>query len=110
MTKIQDRLNELGIELPKLYKPKFSYIPVNQTGKLLYLSGLDCRKNGELIYEGKLSSDLTIEQGQEAARQVIINSLSVLNDYLGDLNDRPLVERSIHRDLTKQNPWSVKLP
>lgn len=86
MKTIQNRLEELGIELPSSSKPQFSYIPVSQTGKLLYLSGMDCRKNGELIYEGKLGKDLTIEQGQEAARQVIINCLGVLNDYLGDLN------------------------
>ncbi len=85
MKTIKNRLKELGIDLPKPTKPEFSYIPVNQTGNLLYLSGMDCRKNGKLIYEGKLGKDLTIEQGQEAARQVIINSLGVLQEYLGDL-------------------------
>lgn len=86
MSIIHNRIKELGIELPQPSKPKFSYVPINRTGNLLYLSGLDCRKNGELIYEGKLGKDLTVEQGQEAARQVIINSLGVLNDYLGDLD------------------------
>ncbi|WP_203333678.1 RidA family protein [Planococcus beigongshangi] len=85
MSAVQKRLDKLGIELSKPSNPKFSYVSVNQVGNLLYLSGLDCRKNGELIFEGKLGKDLTIEQGQEAARQVIINGLSVLHDYLGDL-------------------------
>ncbi|MET3507348.1 RidA family protein [Halalkalibacter oceani] len=85
MSTIQKRLKELGIELSNPSSPKFSYVSVNQIGNLLYLSGLDCRKNGELIMEGKLGEELTIEQGQEAARQVIINALSVLNNYLGDL-------------------------
>jgi enamine deaminase RidA (YjgF/YER057c/UK114 family) len=38
------------------------------------------------MYEGKVGSDLTIEQGQEAARQVIINCLAVMKSYLGDLD------------------------
>lgn len=38
------------------------------------------------MYEGKLGNEITIEQGQEAARQTIINCLAVLKTYLGDLD------------------------
>jgi enamine deaminase RidA (YjgF/YER057c/UK114 family) len=86
MSKIEARLKELNIELPPIGEPRFSYIPCNRTGNLLYLSGQDCRINGVLMYEGKVGSDLTIEQGQEAARQVIINCLAVMKSYLGDLD------------------------
>jgi len=82
---IKERLEKMGIELPKPGKPKFSYIPVRQTGNLVYLSGMDCRLEGELIYKGKLGRDLTTEQGKEAARQTMINILAVLQEYLGDL-------------------------
>ncbi|MFB5676393.1 RidA family protein [Paenibacillus terreus] len=83
---IQERLKELNIELEPASVPKFSYVPVTQTGNLLYTSGHDCRKNGELILAGKLGAELTIEQGQEAARRCVINILSSLQAYLGDLN------------------------
>jgi enamine deaminase RidA (YjgF/YER057c/UK114 family) len=86
MALIEHRLQELGITLSPTPAPRFSYIPCNQTGNLIYLSGQDCRLNGKLLYEGKLGSDLTIEQGQEAARQTIINCLSVMKGYLGDLD------------------------
>jgi len=86
MSKIEQRLQELGITLPVPGEPKFSYIPCNQTGNLVYTSGQDCRIDGELMYTGKLGTDLTIEQGQEAARQTIINCLSVLKAHLGDLD------------------------
>ncbi|QHW31909.1 RidA family protein [Paenibacillus rhizovicinus] len=86
MSVIENRLKELGIELPAVGKPKFSYIPANQTGNLLYLSGQDCRIDGVLMFEGKLGSELTIEQGQQAARQVIINCLAVMKHHLGDLD------------------------
>ncbi|TDF93019.1 RidA family protein [Paenibacillus piri] len=86
MSIIETRLKELNIELPPVGEPRFAYIPCNRTDNLLYLSGQDCRINGVLMHEGKVGSDLTIEQGQEAARQVIINCLAVMKDYLGDLD------------------------
>jgi enamine deaminase RidA (YjgF/YER057c/UK114 family) len=86
MTIIENRLKELGVSLSIPLKPKFSYVSVNQVDNLLFLSGMDCRVNGELIYEGKIGDKLTIEQGQEAARQTAINIISVLKDYLGDLD------------------------
>ncbi|MBS4218625.1 RidA family protein [Bacillus sp. FJAT-49711] len=86
MSKIEEKLQELGITLPVPGEPKFSYIPCNQTGNLVYTSGQDCRIDGELMYTGKLGADLNIEQGQEAARQTIINCLAVLKAHLGDLD------------------------
>ncbi|MBD2869361.1 RidA family protein [Paenibacillus arenilitoris] len=86
MSTIERRLLELGIELPPSPEPRFTYVPCRQTGNLIYLSGQDCRINGELMYEGKLGRELTIEQGQEAARQTIINCLAVMKGYLGDLD------------------------
>lgn len=87
MGQIEQRLQQLGIELPEAGEPKFSYIPSRRTGNLVYTSGMDCRINGVLMYEGKLGSDLTIEQGQEAARQVIINALAVIKHELGTLDN-----------------------
>ena len=86
MGQVDQQLIKLGIELPAAAKPRFSYIPCNQTGNLLYLSGQDCRVNGVLLYEGKLGQELTIEQGQQAAHQTIINLLAVMKEYLGDLD------------------------
>lgn len=86
MSQIEKRLAELGITLPELPEPKFLYKTVNQTGNLIYTSGFDCRIDGVLMYEGKVGSDLTIEQGQEAARQVVINLLAAMKQYLGDLD------------------------
>lgn len=86
MSKIEQRLQELGITLPPSPVPLFTYVPCKRTGNLLYLSGQDCRVNGKLAYEGKLGAELTIEQGQDAARLTIINCLAVLKGYLGDLD------------------------
>lgn len=54
---IEQRLTELGIALSEPTLPKFSYVPMKQTGNLLYSSGNDCRVNGELIYQGTLAGN-----------------------------------------------------
>lgn len=86
MSIIERRLKELGITLPAAPKPAASYLPAVTIGDLVYTSGNDCRIDGKLMYEGKLGIDLTIEQGQQAARQTAINLLSVLKEHLGDLD------------------------
>lgn len=86
MSEIEKRLSEVGIELPEPPKPAASYIPSRQTGNLAYVSGQDCRRNGTLLYEGKLGADLTVEQGQEAARQAMVNCLAVLRAHTGSLD------------------------
>jgi Putative translation initiation inhibitor, yjgF family len=83
---VEQRLAELGITLPTPSEPKFSYLHCNQTGNLVFVSGQDCRIDGTLMYEGKLGRELSIEQGQAAARQAAINCLAVLKQYLGDLD------------------------
>ncbi len=83
---IENRLKELGITLEEIGTPKFSYTPTTQVGNVVYTSGQDCRVKGELILEGKLGRELTVDQGKEAARQCAINCISVLKWHLGDLD------------------------
>jgi enamine deaminase RidA (YjgF/YER057c/UK114 family) len=87
MGQVERRLNALGIELPKVDRKGKGLIPLRVVGDLLYLSGHHCRTaEGKLIYEGKLGNEVSVEQGYEAARQVGINMLGTLKDFLGDLD------------------------
>ena len=86
MINVEEKINKLGIKIPDAPKPGAVYIPAKTVGKLVYTSGQDCRVNGKLLYEGKLGSDLTVEQGYEAARQTMINCLAVLKSEMGDLS------------------------
>lgn len=86
MSKIEKRLKEMGIVLPEPPKPAAVYVPAMTVGNLVFTSGNDCRVNGVFLYEGKLGEDLTIEQGQEAARQTMINLLAVLKVHIGNLD------------------------
>lgn len=86
MAQIERKLEQLGIVLGKVPTPVAEYVPAKTVGNLVYTSGCDCRIEGKLMYEGKVGSDLTIEQGKEAARQVMINIIAVLKEHLGDLD------------------------
>lgn len=83
---VSERLAQLGIALPEPPKVVAAYVPAVTVHDLVYTSGNDCRINGELMYKGKVGQELTIEQGQQAARQTMINLLAVLQVHLGSLD------------------------
>lgn len=83
---VYENLTKFNITLNEPPPKGGLYIPVSQVGSLLFTSGIGPIINGTPIYMGKIGLDLNIEQGQEAARLVAINMLSVLHFYLQDLN------------------------
>ena len=84
---IEKKLEELGVTLPETPKPVAAYLPSVRFGEnLVYVSGQDCRKNGELLHEGKLGNTLTVEQGKACARQCMCNCLAALKYTVGDLD------------------------
>ncbi len=85
MSDIEKKLEQLGLELPPPPSAGGIYHPVVLSGNLLYVSGqVPFLNNGELI-RGKVGSDLTLEEGQLAARQVGLVMLSTIRDRIGDL-------------------------
>ena len=77
---IEDRLNQLGIVLPTVTPPMFSFVPAVRTGNLLFISGQVSTQ------KGKLGVDVTLEQGYHASREVAIKMLAVVKDAVGDLD------------------------
>jgi len=80
------KLKELGIELPTPAAPVANYVNAVRTGNLIFLSGKGPSKPEGGYITGKIDTDLTIEQGYEAARLTGINQLAVLKTELGNLN------------------------
>ena len=82
------KLKELGIELPDPPPAGGLFSPMKQfSDKLVYTSGTGpFNSEGALLWKGKLGSDLTLEEGQEAAKRAALNILAVLHKELGDLN------------------------
>ncbi len=83
---IEERLKELGITLPASSAPKAMYIAAKQVGNTIFVSGQLPTKDGELLYTGKLGKEVTVEQGQEAARYCVINMMAAVKGVVGDLD------------------------
>ena len=75
MATIADRLNTAGIVLPDPAAPVANYVPYVRSGSSLYISG-QISMDGTGLTTGKLGSDLTVEQGQAAARLCAINLIA----------------------------------
>ena len=82
----EKRLAELDIELPQVSAPVANYVNAVRSGNLLFLAGKGPRKADGDYITGKVGTDLSQEEGQEAARLTAINQLAVLKAELGDLN------------------------
>lgn len=81
----ESRLKELGIMLPPPPSPMGAYVPATRTGSLIFMSGVLPMVDGKLAFSGKLGSDLSIEEGYNAAKISCINALSILKSELGSL-------------------------
>ena len=76
---ILEKCRELGIEIPNARKPGGTFAPLVRVGELVFTSGV-------LRCTGKVGGDLTVEEGQEAARICVRNCLALINDFGGGLN------------------------
>jgi enamine deaminase RidA (YjgF/YER057c/UK114 family) len=86
MSNVYEKLKELNLELPEPPKPAGLYTQCVGFGKnLIYTCGVGPNLNGIEKIKGKLG-DLSIEEGQEAARCCALNILAILHRDLGDLN------------------------
>jgi enamine deaminase RidA (YjgF/YER057c/UK114 family) len=92
-SRIEARLSEIGITLPPPGAPGGNYVPFVVVGELAFMAGQVAREAGKMKYTGKVGRDLTVEQGQAAARLCAVNLLAQLKAACaGDL-DR--VERCV---------------
>lgn len=80
------RIKELGIEMITPSAPVANYLKCVQTGNMVYLSGHGPDKPGGGLVTGKVGKELTIEEGQMAARLTGISLLSTLKAQIGDLS------------------------
>ncbi|MFC0243406.1 RidA family protein [Rhodopseudomonas telluris] len=84
---IEQKLTAQGIVLPEPTSPVANYVGFVRTGNLLVVSGQICfDAEGKLIAKGKLGANVSIEDGNAAARGCAINLLAQLKAALGDLD------------------------
>jgi enamine deaminase RidA (YjgF/YER057c/UK114 family) len=82
---ISDRLTALNITLPTPAAPVASYVPAVLAGNLLHISGQVSMADGALI-TGRLGEDMTLEQGQAAARACALMLAAQMQKALGSLD------------------------
>lgn len=87
MKDYEKRISALDIEIPEPPAPAGSYIPARRSGNLVFCSGQGPTKDGESVYIGKVGSDLTTEEGYEAARICMINCLAEIKSAIGSINN-----------------------
>jgi enamine deaminase RidA (YjgF/YER057c/UK114 family) len=84
---VEANLKSLGLSLPEPPKPVASYIPAVRAGNLLFLSGMLPFIDGKLSKTGKVGKELSVADGQEAAKVALLNALAVVKAELGSLNE-----------------------
>ena len=83
--RIADRMAELGIVLPPVMPPAGNYVGCFVDGDVVYVGGHG-PVNGDVIVRGKVGSDLTLEEGRQAARMAALSMLATLDAELGSLD------------------------
>lgn len=83
MQTIDARLAELGIDLPTAMAPLANYVPYVVTGRLVVVSGQLPAVDGKVAVTGKVGAEVSVEQGQEAARLCFTNVLTHLRAACG---------------------------
>jgi enamine deaminase RidA (YjgF/YER057c/UK114 family) len=86
LSKIEQQINRLGIDLPDVPKPVAAYIPAKQTGNLVFTAGQLPMVNGELISKGLLGQDVEIDEANKAARICTLNALAAIKGVIGNLD------------------------
>jgi len=83
---IEEKIKELGYEIPSAPKPVASYIPATVVGDLVFTAGQIPFLNGEIKYKGQVGKELSEDDGIAAAKLCALNCLSVIKDVIGNLD------------------------
>ena len=86
LTAAEQRLKELGIQLPTPPEPFGVYAEAVQTGNLLFLTGMLPTVGREAKFIGRIGAELDVEAGHKAARLAALNGLAVARQHLGSLD------------------------
>ena len=80
---IENKLAELGLQLPSAPRPAGNYAATVRAGNLLFISGQFPIKNGALRYVGQVGAELSEADGYDAARLAALNVLAQINEAPG---------------------------
>ncbi len=78
----EENIKNLGLNIPELPKALANYVPYKLVDNTIYISGQAPVQNGEIIYRGKVGSDITVEDGIDAAKLCVINIIAAVKKGL----------------------------
>ncbi len=85
---IDQRLAELGIELPTAAAPAANYVPFVVSGKYVFVAGQIPVESGNIMYRGRLGDGMTVDDGYQAARLCALNIIAQVREACGGNLDR----------------------
>jgi enamine deaminase RidA (YjgF/YER057c/UK114 family) len=85
MSRVDARLTELGLTLPEPFQPVANYLACSRAGDLLFVGGHG-PVDGSRMVVGKVGTDLTLDEGVEAARLTALSLLATMRAELGSLD------------------------
>jgi enamine deaminase RidA (YjgF/YER057c/UK114 family) len=86
MSTPEERIRELGLEIPDVVAPLASYVPAARTGSLVYTAGQLPIVKGELAATGKVGAEIDPERATELARLCGLNAIAAIRAEIGDLS------------------------
>ncbi|TDC68395.1 RidA family protein [Actinomadura sp. GC306] len=86
MSTPEERMRELGIELPEAVAPVASYVSAARTGSLVYTAGQIPLVKGELGATGKVGAEVSAEEAARQARICALNAIAALKAEVGELS------------------------
>ncbi|WP_380285899.1 RidA family protein [Kitasatospora purpeofusca] len=92
MSKVEEKLAELGLTLPPVAAPVAAYVPALRTGEFVFTSGQLPMVAGKLPNTGKVGAEVTPEEAKELAQICALNALAAVKSVIGDLD---LVEQIV---------------
>jgi enamine deaminase RidA (YjgF/YER057c/UK114 family) len=82
----EQRVKDLGINLPRPPSPLGAYVEAVQSGNLLFLSGTLPVEEGVPRFLGRIGAELGVEEGRRATRLAALNALALAKAHLGSLD------------------------
>jgi enamine deaminase RidA (YjgF/YER057c/UK114 family) len=88
----EERLAELGLEVPDVVPPVAAYVPAVRVGSLVYTAGQLPMLDGALMATGKVGGDVSAEQATACAQQCALNAIAAIRSVAGDLTQVRIVK------------------
>jgi enamine deaminase RidA (YjgF/YER057c/UK114 family) len=86
MSKVEEKLAELGLTLPPVAAPVAAYVPALRSGEFVFTSGQLPVVEGKLVNTGKVGAEVSPEEAKELAQTCVLNALAAIKSVIGDLD------------------------